>query len=88
MRQGLERIARKGGGRWAAGAAERPEEAPDRDYAAHGLPPADYERKARRRACEPGRPNYYYYLLYPDFIVFQLLSLHLLIIKQKKLLFL
>ena len=57
LRQGLKRIARKGGGRWAAGAAERPEGAPDRDYAAHGLPTADYERKARRRACEPGRPK-------------------------------
>jgi len=45
------------GGRWAAGAAERPEGAPDRDYAAHGLPAEDYERKARRRACEPERPN-------------------------------
>jgi hypothetical protein len=56
-RQGLQRIARKGGGRWAAGVAERPEGATDRDYAAHGLPTADYERKARRRACEPGRPN-------------------------------
>jgi len=31
--------------------------APDRDFAAHGLPPADYERKARRRAKRAGAPK-------------------------------
>ena len=57
LRQGLKRIARKGGGRRAAGAAERPEGATDRYYAVPGLPPADYERKARRRAERAGAPK-------------------------------
>ena len=57
LRQGLKRIARKDGGCRVAGAAERPEEATDRDYAALGLPTADYERKARRRAPRAGAPK-------------------------------
>jgi hypothetical protein len=41
----------------AQGAAERPEEAPDRDYEPHGKRLRTWERKARRRACEPERPK-------------------------------
>ena len=64
MRQGLKREARKGGGRRAAGAAERPEEAPIRDYM---LPTA-----CRPRTCsgkpdgehrEPERPNKNYNII-------------------------
>ena len=58
LRQGLERIARKGGGRMGSrsGRATGGSYCP-RLRAAHGLPTADYERKARRRAQRAGAPK-------------------------------
>ena len=57
MRQGLEWKHRKGGGFGAQGAAERPAEATARDHEPHSPPPAELQRKARRRVQRAGAPK-------------------------------
>jgi hypothetical protein len=57
----------EGGGRWAQGAAERPEGATDRDYVPTDFRPRTMSGKPDGERSEPERPKRKYDLLYGRF---------------------